>query len=137
MCPKERKELRSCDLVPSTHLRTIHLGTLHRARPKVAIKLWQPVDKDRDDDRAAPNVADTPLAKPVAPKIPLLAMESENTSLFFLLDTEFAQVLLQAADRHQPPEVSAMRIALTLSVVQLDRSVQHFGIAVCSLVVVS
>jgi hypothetical protein len=30
-----------------------------------------------------------------------------------------------------------MRIALTLSVVQLDRSVQHFGIAVCSLVVVS
>jgi hypothetical protein len=64
-------------------------------------------------------------------------MESENTSLFFLLDTELAQVLLQAADRHQPPEVSAMRIALTLSVVQLDRPVQHFGIAVCSLVVVS
>jgi hypothetical protein len=58
-------------------------------------------------------------------------MESENTRLFFLLDTELAQVLLQAADRHQPPEIPAMRIALTLSVVELDRPVQHLGIAEC------
>lgn len=155
MCPKELHEPRLCDLVPSAHhppgnftqkekrptlckrdLLCTYLQRI-RPRPKVAIKLWQPVDEDRDDARAAPNVADTPLAKAVRPKIPLLAMESENTSLFLLLDTELAQVFLQAADSHQPPEVPAMRIAHALSVVELHRPFQHLGIAVCGLVVVS
>lgn len=110
------------------------IGARRRAaHTKIRIKLRQAVDQDRDDARAAPNVADPPLAKPVAAKVPLLAMESEHTGLFFLLNAKLAQVLFQAADRHQPPEVSALRLALTLSVVELDRPVQHLGIAALKL----